>query len=186
MGEKVLRINGIELCVETFGEPGTPAILLIGGASGSMDWWEDEFCARLEAGGRFVIRYDHRDTGRSTSSPPGEPGYGMPDLVADVVALLDELEVRRAHLVGISMGGGIAQRMAVAHPDRVASLTLLSTSPGGPGGDGLPPMSPRLQAHFADSGPEPDWADRSAYVDFFLAGERVFAGSLPVDEPPVR
>ena len=105
---------------------------------------------------------------------------------ADAVALLDELHVQRAHLVGISMGGGIAQRMAVVHPDRVASVTLLSTSPGGPSADDLPPMSARVRAHFADAGPDPDWADRSAYIDFFLTGERVFAGSLPVDEPRVR
>jgi pimeloyl-ACP methyl ester carboxylesterase len=67
--------NDVDLCVDTFGDRGEPAILLISGAAASMDWWDPEFCRRLAAGGRFVIRYDHRDAGRSASYPPGAPGY---------------------------------------------------------------------------------------------------------------
>jgi pimeloyl-ACP methyl ester carboxylesterase len=124
-GERVVRANGVDLWVETFGDPDDQAILLIMGLAASMDWWEDEFCQRLAAGGRFVVRYDHRDTGRSTSYPAGAPPYTGHDLTADAVGLLDVLGRPRAHLVGMSAGGGIAQEIAVDHPDRVASLTLI-------------------------------------------------------------
>ena len=70
-GEMMVPANGVDLCVETFGERTDPPLLLIAGGASAMDWWEDEFCRRLGAGGRFVIRYDHRDTGRSTSFPAG-------------------------------------------------------------------------------------------------------------------
>src|SRR5207244_202105 len=83
--EEIVRVNGVELCVGTFGAPADPAILLIMGSSASMDWWEDELCERLAAGSRFVIRYDHRDTGRSVSYEPGAPGYTLRDLTADAV-----------------------------------------------------------------------------------------------------
>jgi pimeloyl-ACP methyl ester carboxylesterase len=184
----MVKVNGVGLCVETFGDPGDPAILLISGASGSMDWWEDEFCDRLAAGRRYVIRYDHRDTGRSASYPAGAPGYTGADLDADAVGLLDALGVARAHLVGVSMGGGIAQQAALDYPDRVASLTLIATSPisTGPETPALPPMADRLKALFTDPPPEPDWSDRAAVIDYLVEGERWFAGSLGFDEARVR
>src|SRR5689334_11992834 len=110
------------------------------GSGASMDWWEDELCERLAAGRRFVVRYDHRDTGRSVSYDAGDPGYAGEDLVDDVVGVLDALGIAKAHLVGMSMGGAIAQVVALDHPDGIASLTLVSTSPAGPGDD-LPGMS---------------------------------------------
>src|SRR5690348_18492069 len=110
MVAETLPVNGIELCADTFGEPSDPALLLIAGGASSMDWWEDEFCRRLAAGGRFVIRYDHRDTGRSTSFPAGAPPYSDVDLAHDALGVLDNLGVHRAHLVGLSMGGLLAQR----------------------------------------------------------------------------
>lgn len=183
MQQLVAVAPSVDLCVETFGDPADPAVLLIGGAASSMDWWEDPFCERLAAGGRFVLRYDLRDTGRSTSYPAGSPAYGGPDLVTDALALLDAFELDAAHLVGLSMGGGIAQLIAIEHPERVASLTLMSTSPGGPD---LPPMSPTLRAVFADPAPQPDWTDRAAVVDYVVAGVRPFAGSYPFDEAHVR
>ena len=82
-GEQLLEINDVELCVETFGKPSDPAILLIDGAAASMLWWETELCERVARGGRLVIRYDNRDTGRSTSYPPGRPGYAFTDLAGD-------------------------------------------------------------------------------------------------------
>jgi pimeloyl-ACP methyl ester carboxylesterase len=150
-----------------------------------MDWWKDEFCARLAAGGRFVVRYDHRDTGRSVTSPPGAPDYSMDDLVADPVGVLDALGVARAHVVGLSMGGAIAQLVALDHADRVATLTLVATSPSGPGADGLPPMTDELQAYFAAAS-EPVWSDRAAVVDWLVEGTRPLAGSLPADEGALR
>lgn len=101
--DRIVQVNGVELCVETIGEPGDPGILLISGAGASMDWWEDDFCARLAAGCRFVIRCDSRDTGRSTSYAPGAPPYTVSDLAADAMGLLDMFKLRAAHLIGISI-----------------------------------------------------------------------------------
>jgi pimeloyl-ACP methyl ester carboxylesterase len=182
MIEEMVQVNGVELCVQTIGDPALPAILLISGAAASMDWWDPEFCARLAAGDRCVIRYDHRDTGRSTTWPAGKPGYPWMALVADAAALVDRLGQGRAHLVGISMGGGIAQQLAVREPARVATLTLMSTSPGY--AEDLPPMADRLRAFFADPPPEPDWTDRAAVIDYLVEGQRAFDGT--VEEPALR
>jgi len=184
MSERMVRVGGVELCAQTFGDPAAPPVLLIAGASASMDWWDREFCRRLAVGGRFVIRYDHRDTGRSVSCPAGVPDYTGAELAGDAGGLIDVLAGGRAHLVGLSMGGGIAQYLAVHCPDRVATLTLMSTSPG-PAED-LPPMAERLKAVFADPAPEPDWTDRDAVVDYLVEVERPFAGPHSFDEAAVR
>src|SRR5690606_1115585 len=104
------------------GRPSDPTILLIAGAASAMDWWEDGFCEALASGPRHVVRYDFRDTGRSVSSAPGEPDYTGADLRDDAIGILDALGVERAHLAGISMGGALAQELAVEHPKRVATL----------------------------------------------------------------
>ena len=101
---KIVQANGVDICVQTFGDPAEPVVLLIMGSSASMDWWEDDFCERLAAGSRFVIRYDHRDTGQSVTYEPGAPGYDFGDLVDDAVDLLDHFGVAGAHVVGMSMG----------------------------------------------------------------------------------
>jgi pimeloyl-ACP methyl ester carboxylesterase/ABC-type transporter Mla MlaB component len=184
---RVVRANGVDLCVETFGDPASPALLLIAGAESSMDWWDDEFCERLAAGPRYVIRYDLRDTGQSVTYDPGAPGYMSSDLVADAVGLLDVLGVERAHVVGISMGGGVAQHLALLQPARVASLTLMSTSPAvGRAERDLPPASDELKALFADPPRPPDWSDRTSVVDHIIAGQRPYAGSITVDEQALR
>ena len=182
-----IEINAVELCVDTFGERSHPTVLLIAGGASSMDRWEPAFCERLAAAGRFVVRYDHRDTGGSTTYPAGAPGYTGDDLIADALGVLDHLAIQRAHLVGISMGGGIAQRIVVDHPERVRSVTLLSTSPAAPAPD-LPPMSDDLRALFSGDGapPEPDWKDRDAAIAYLLEGERPYAGSRGLDEPALR
>ncbi|MFC6082506.1 alpha/beta fold hydrolase [Sphaerisporangium aureirubrum] len=172
--------------METFGEPGDPALLLIAGAASSMDWWEPEFCERLAAGSRFVIRYDHRDTGRSVVHPAGAPAYSGDDLVADAAGVLDVLGVTTAHVAGISMGGALAQLVALDHPERVASLTLIGTS-GGAGDPDLPGMTDALRDTFTDEQAEPDWSDRDAVVDHVVAGCRPYAApSRPFDEAGVR
>jgi pimeloyl-ACP methyl ester carboxylesterase len=186
--ERLLRVHGAELCVETFGDSEDAAILLIGGMSSSMDWWEDGFCERLAAGRRYVVRYDFRDTGRSTTYPPGEPGYTGADLRTDAVALLDTLGIARAHLVGISMGGAIGQGIAVEHPDRVATLTLVDTTTALAGAPAdLPPMASEMAAFFEVAGKRqpPDWTNGSAVVDMLVEDQRAFMRA-GFDEARVR
>lgn len=187
-GERIVRANGVDLCVETFGAPDAPAILLLAGMGGSLDWWEDTFCRRLAAAGRQVIRYDYRDTGRSTHYPAGTPQYRLSDLAADAVGILDALGIGRAHFVGLSMGGWLSQLIALDYPDRVASLTLIATRPTGSGeGDpDLPEVSAELAASFAEEAPPTDWSDRAAAIDAIVAGERAFARSQPFDEAGKR
>ncbi|WP_216587372.1 alpha/beta fold hydrolase [Streptomyces brasiliscabiei] len=180
-GEQLVEINDVELCVETFGNPANPAVLLIDGATASMLWWETDLCERIAHGGRFVIRYDNRDTGRSTSYPPGRPGYAYTDLARDALGVLDALHVERAHVVCRSMSGGIGLILGVDHPDRVESLTFVSTSTGA---DGLPPPSDQL----ADGIPaEPDPADSDAVVDYVVASAQACSGGSPYfDETATR
>jgi len=182
--ERTVEVNGVGLCVDTAGDPADPAILLIAGLGSSMDWWEDGFCQRLAGGGRFVIRYDHRDTGQSVSYPAGKPGYTGADLAADAAGILDAFGRRRAQLAGISMGGALAQQVALAHPERVGSLVLMSTSPAGPCGSELPPMSEGLRAWFGAE--VPDWNERGAVIDYLTAYERHLEGADYFDEPHVR
>lgn len=183
--ERIVQTNGVTLATESFGDPADPAILLIMGGGASMDWWEDEFCERLATAGRFVIRYDNRDTGQSTAYEPGAPGYSVNDLVADAVGLLDAYGLATAHIVGMSMGGRIALKLALDHPGRVASLALISTSPGE--GDDLPAMTPELQAAFSGEMAEPDWSDRASVIDYLIGDARRFAAaSRPFEEDAMR
>ena len=140
-----MQANGVELGVQTFGSPADPTVLLIHGACASMLWWPEELCHLLADRGLHVVRFDSRDTGRSTHYPAGAPPYGLRDLADDAVGLLDALEIPVAHLVGRSMGGGTAIIAALDHPDRVATLTLVGTTNGDPD---LPAMSPEMAAAF--------------------------------------
>ncbi|MFC0628529.1 alpha/beta fold hydrolase [Kribbella deserti] len=188
MTEQTLSADGVDLCFETFGDPADETVLLIAGGAQSMVWWEDEFCVLLAKAGRHVIRYDHRDTGRSSSSQPGQPSYTGRDLLTDPLRILDAVGVERAHLVGLSMGGGIAQRIAIEYPLRVHTLSLASTSPvvaAGQAGE-LPPPSQQVMATFTDPEPEPDWNDRDAVVAYRVDLERPYAGSLGFDESRYR
>jgi pimeloyl-ACP methyl ester carboxylesterase len=177
----LVRVRGAELCLEDFGDPDDPAILLIMGAAASMLYWDADFCRLLARAGRYVIRYDHRDTGRSSNWPAGAPGYDLRDLVADAIGILDACELPAAHLAGMSMGASIVQLAALDHADRVATLTLFSSSPGGPGHD-APDLPPMFEGMTGSPPPEPDWTDRPAVVEHQLAGERAVTGTLPFDE----
>lgn len=183
--ERMVEVNGVELCTQSFGSSDDPPVLLVMGLAASMLHWEDEFCERVAIGSRFVIRYDHRDTGRSVTYPPGAPGYTGDDLTADAAGVLDALEVGPAHVVGFSAGGGIAQQLALDYADRLLSMTLMSTSPGT--GDDLPGMSDRMRAHFAEPPPEPDWSDRDAVIQYLVEDERAYAApSHPFEEAERR
>ncbi|MFI7676266.1 alpha/beta fold hydrolase [Actinophytocola sp. NPDC049390] len=164
------------MSVSTFGSPDDPAVLLIHGAGASMDWWPPAFCRMLT--GRYVIRYDHRDTGDAPGYPPGEPGYTGTDLVTDALAVLDSLGVAAAHVVGISMGGALAQVLTLDHPSRVRTLTAISTSAGA-GDPDLPGMVP------VEFPPEPDWSDDAAVVAYLVASQRAMSAE-PFDEEEVR
>jgi len=189
MTERMIAVRGAELCVETFGRPGDPAIVLLAGIGSSMDGWDPAFCARLAAGdasgGRLVVRYDQRDTGRSTAWPAGRPVCSATDLTEDAAAVVDAVAGGRAHVVGISAGGGIAQELAAWYPERVQSLTLISTSPV-VGREDLPPPSPHLSAMFSDPPPPPDWADAEAVVEHMVGDERAYAGPGFFDEDAAR
>ncbi|MDA3628662.1 alpha/beta hydrolase [Saccharopolyspora sp. WRP15-2] len=182
----VLELDGVELAVDRRGPDGAPALLLIAGGGQSMDWWTPEFCDQLGAGELQVIRYDHRDTGQSSTSAPGQPDYTGDDLATDPLRILDTLGIADAHLVGMSMGGGIAQSTAVRAPSRVRSLTLVETSPAGGDHGELPPPTPELAATWAEPEPEIDWSDEAAVIDYRVDVERPFAGPLGLDEARVR
>src|SRR5829696_2273070 len=174
LAERMIEANGVELCTEPFGDPADPPILLVTGVGGSMLWWDEGFCRMLVEGGRFVIRYDHRDTGRSVTYEPGRPGYTGADLVADAVGVLDAYAIPAAHVVGVSAGGAFAQLLALDFPRRVRSLVLISTSPALPGERGLPPPTDEF-ARFVTTA-EVDWSDAELVIDYLVDYLRVLAG----------
>jgi pimeloyl-ACP methyl ester carboxylesterase len=179
--ERMIEANGVELCTEPFGRPADPPILLIMGIGASMLWWEEGFCRLLAAGGRFVIRYDHRDTGRSVTYEPGRPQYTGADLVADAVGVLDAYGIAAANVVGVSAGGAFAQLLALGFPDRVLSLVLISTSPATPGERSLPSATERFNDFLASA--DVDWSDRGSVIEYLVAYERMLAGAVrPFDE----
>ncbi|ADD40420.1 alpha/beta fold hydrolase [Stackebrandtia nassauensis] len=183
---KLVHVNDVDLCVETFGHPDDPPVLLIMGTAAPMDSWPTGFCERLAARDRYVIRYDSRDTGQATSFEPGKPSYRAADLTNDALGLLDALDIPAAELVGVSMGSGIGQELAVSHPHRVTTLTLLGSSPLGSHSYQLPGPSAELGRWLADPGPPPDWSDRAAVVERLLADLRLYHGSVTMDEDAWR
>jgi pimeloyl-ACP methyl ester carboxylesterase len=183
--ERMIVASGVELCTETFGHPGDPPVLLIMGVGASMLWWEEGFCRMLADGGRYVIRYDHRDTGRSVTYEPGQPGYTGSELVADAGGVLDGYDVREAHIVGVSAGGAFAQLLALDFPERVLSLVLISTSPALPGDRALPPPTEEF-GRFA-RGARVDWSDAESVIGYLVDYSRVLAGGRrPFDEGRIR
>lgn len=137
--------RGVELCYQTFGDPSDEPMLLVMGLGGPMTWWDPEFCRMLAARGFYVIRYDNRDTGRSTkvggkvsrvslvrafAGRGGTPPYTLSDMAGDAFGLLDHLDLASAHVVGVSMGGMIVQTMAIDQPARVRSLTSIMSTIG--------------------------------------------------------
>ena len=152
-----IRANGIDIEYETFGKPDNRPLVLIMGIAGQMVSWPTEFCEKLVAGGHFVIRFDNRDVGLTTKlDDAGIPNiwealasvragrqfnapYRLSDMAMDTVGLMDSLNIEKAHVCGISMGGMIAQTIAIEHQQRVRSLISMESTTGEPG---LPPSKP--------------------------------------------
>jgi pimeloyl-ACP methyl ester carboxylesterase len=132
------------------------------------------------------VRYDHRDTGESTTGEPGRPAYGGWQLGHDCRDLIEALDVGPVHLVGVSMGGGIAQSVALRRPDLVRTLTLVDTSAVGGVDADLPGPSEALNGSFAHPPADPDWTDADAYADWVVATNRPYVGSLGLDETRFR
>lgn len=185
MLERIIDANDATLCAESLGDPGDPPILFLMGMSASLVWWEEGFCEKLADAGRFVMRYDHRDTGRSRTYEPGRPGYTESDLVADAVAVLDGYGIPAAHFVGMSMGGGLAQFVALDFPDRVLSLVLISTSPAVPGERRLPASDASLRQFWATA--QVDWEDPASRVEYLVGYWRALSGKKRTfDEDRIR
>ncbi|GHF67917.1 acetyltransferase [Streptomyces mashuensis] len=176
---------GVRLWAEERGPADAPPLLLIMGANASGTTWPEELVDALAVRHR-VIRYDHRDTGRSTWSFDEQP-YALTDLARDAVAVLDAFGVERAHVVGLSLGGMLAQLLVADHPERVLSATLLGTgalsatpytAPDGTRTDpaALPGMAPHVLDLFlrpvTDQGPEAE-LDRRVELWRALAGEKL-------------
>lgn len=128
--------NGIEVEYQTTGDAGGAPLLLVAGLGMQLTGWDDEFCSLLAERGFYVIRFDNRDIGLSTWMDGGD-GFSLDDMAADAAGLLDALTIPSAHTVGISMGGFIAQLLALDYPERVLSLTSLISGPNGE--DAVPP-----------------------------------------------
>ena len=171
----VIANDGAELATQAMGRPLRGTILLAMGATASMVWWPDSMVARLAESGYQVIQFDHRDTGQSTTNPPGDIRYDIFNVASDLIAILDAYEVDKANLVGMSLGGYVSQIAALTHPDRVQSLTLITSEPLGVsyGGEGI---GPDFMQHFASMA-ELDWSDHEAVVRFMLKIAELSAGS---------
>lgn len=176
--ERAISVGPVELCVDAFGTRTDEPVLLAAGTSCSMDWWPAAFCGMLAERGLFVIRFDQRDTGESTYDPPGQPSYALPDLVSDAIGVLDYFDTSPAHWVGFSQGGWVSQLAALDHPERVRSLTLLSTraTGHGPADPDLPEVSDSLLAAWGEASTEPDWDNPEEVTRSLIEGERSIAG----------
>ena len=188
------RANGIEICYEIFGDPGAEPMLLIMGLGAQMVLWDDDFCRQLAARGFRVIRFDNRDIGQSSKLTGGkrltplellklrflkipvEAPYKLYDMAQDVIGLMDALKIKSAHLAGASMGGMIAQEIAIVFPERVRSLISIMSTTGNPK---VPP--PTREAATLLMAPPP--ATREEYLARFAQTWKMLrVGSFPEDE----
>ncbi len=193
------RVNeGIELAYDAFGDPAAPPMLLIMGLGQQMIGWEEPFCQALAARGFWVVRFDNRDVGLSTHlddmgipnvlemmqrkarGEPVEAPYTLRDMADDTAGLMDALGISKAHVVGVSMGGFIAQEMAIRHPHRLLTLTSIMSSTGAPD---LPPSKPEAAALLVTPFP----TDREGYIEHEVRSWRVLSGpGFPFDEARAR
>jgi pimeloyl-ACP methyl ester carboxylesterase len=191
-GEQFAQVGDVTLCYETFGAPDAPPMLLVMGLGAQMLLWDEAFCEQLAGHGFFVIRFDNRDIGRSTilrDAPvptvaqllrrdPRGAAYSLDEMAADAAGLLDHLGIAEAHVVGVSMGGMIAQLLAVNAPERVLSLVSIMSSTGNRRvGRTHPRLYPRLVRR-------PQF-ERAAYIEDFLTTYRLI-GSRQYPPDPER
>ena len=191
---QIARANGIELCYEIFGDASAEPMLLIMGLGAQMIHWDDDFCRQLAGRGFRVIRFDNRDIGKSSKLSGGKrlgpvellklrflkipvaAPYQLRDMAEDVTGLMDSLGIKSAHLVGASMGGMIAQEIAISFPARVRSLTSIMSTTGNPKD---PP--PTREAAAVLMAPPP--ATKEEYFARYAQTWKVLrAGSFPEDE----
>lgn len=186
MPVRILQGDDVTIATEAFGDPTHPPVILTMGVMSSILWWNDAFCQRLADQGRYVIRYDSRDTGLSTTYPVGQPPYGFDELADDIVRVLDGCGIPTAGLVGFSMGGMVAQLAALAHPERFRSLTVMSTSPLGEDRSALPGADAVYLERSGALG-EPDWSERSQTISYLLEDYRLTNGpAYAFDEVSAR
>jgi pimeloyl-ACP methyl ester carboxylesterase len=172
--------------VEALGDPSKPCVILVMGAQASMLWWPQQFCELLASRGRYVLRFDLRDTGLSTKYPVGAPGYSMEDLADDVIAILDDFEIARAELLGVSMGGIIGQIVGLKYPERLSRLVLLSSTPLGAEHMNLPGPAKAFSEGSKKTGMT-DWNDRDQAIDQLVRYGRILAGKAELfDEAAAR
>jgi pimeloyl-ACP methyl ester carboxylesterase len=188
------RTNGVDLCYEIFGADDAEPMLLIMGLGAQMILWDDEFCRQIAARGFRVIRFDNRDIGKSSKMTGGKPlkpvellklrflkipiaaPYRLRDMADDTVGLMDVLHIKSAHLVGASMGGMIAQEIAITYPQRVRSLTSIMSTTGNPK---VPP--PTREASAMLMAPPP--TTKEEFLTRFVQTWKVLrVGSFPLDE----
>ena len=190
--------NGIQIEYETFGNPSDRPLLLVIALGGQLIWWDESLCQDLVSRGHYVIRYDNRDTGLSTKfDQAGKPDvmgtlgkilsgdkssvpYTIEDMADDGVGLLDALGIPCAHICGMSMGGMIAQTIALRHPSRVLSLTSIYSQTGNPK---LPQPKPEVLTALLTPIP----TERAAYIEYMLRFHKMVTGhGYPMDEEWTR
>ena len=182
--ERIVTAGEIEICTESFGQKGHPAIVLIMGATAYMVWWDRDFCELLASRGFLVVRYDHRDVGKSTTYEPGEPPYSTLDLADDILKVMDAFQLRQAHLVGMSLGGMLSQLVAIVHPERVQTITLISSSVWDDKPE-LPAIDPKVLDYHA-SAANLNWNDKNEVLEYMVGGWRILNGSRhPFDQERV-
>lgn len=172
MRERFIDSNGVPICTESYGCSSNPTVLLIMGATASMIWWEDEFCQRLASNGLHVIRFDNRDVGRSVVYEHGKPKYTYVDMADDAAHVLNAYGVEQAHIVGMSMGGMLAQILALRNADKVLSLTLMMTSNFD---RMLPPTEEKVANFFVSH--VTNWSDASSIVQYTVEKWRILSGT---------
>ena len=174
--DRTITTNGIRLYSQSLGEDDSPPVLMVMGATASLAWWPESLIETLAYSGCRVIRYDHRDTGQSTTFAPGTASYSVEDMVDDLWAVADGYGLDRFHLVGMSLGGLLGQIAALQQPERLISLTLIAAQPLDGSDLEAPPISAEFLSHFQQMD-RLDWGDQDGVIDYLVESARLCAGS---------